>query len=156
MVLTQLPLQSLLQKANYTGRIAKWGAILGSFDIKYMPHTFIKGQVLIDLEAEFAEPSLEENGERQNMDEILVGMISIQEPLTWKIYVDGTSNQRESGAGLVVVSPKKIIIEKSLRLGFLATNNEVEYKALLVGMTMVQKIGGKTVEVFSYSRLVIG
>ena len=39
--------------------------------------------------------------------------------------------------GLVVVSPEKIIIEKSLRLGFLATNNEAEYEALLVGMVMV-------------------
>ena len=39
--------------------------------------------------------------------------------------------------GLVVISPDKIIIEKSLRLGFSATNNEAEYEALLVGMTMI-------------------
>ena len=31
-----------------------------------------------------------------------------------------------------------------------------QYKALLQGMTMVQKIGGKAVEVFSDSRLVVG
>ena len=53
--------------------------------------------------------------------------------------------------GLVVVSPKNIIIKKSLRLGFSATNNEAEYEALLVGMAMVQKMGGKAVEVFSRS-----
>ena len=58
--------------------------------------------------------------------------------------------------GLVVISPEKIIIEKSLRLGFLATNNEAEYEALLVRMTIVQKMGGKTVEIFSNSRLVVG
>ena len=58
--------------------------------------------------------------------------------------------------GLVLVSPEKIIIEKSLRLGFSATNNEAEYEALLVGMTMVQKMGGKIVETFSDSRLVVG
>ena len=58
--------------------------------------------------------------------------------------------------GLVVISSDKIIIEKSLRLGFSTTNNEVEYEALLVGMTMVQKIGEKTVEIFSDSRLVVG
>ena len=40
--------------------------------------------------------------------------------------------------GLVIVSLEKIIIEKSPRLGFSASNNEAEYKALLVGMTMVQ------------------
>ena len=34
---------------------------------------------------------------------------------------------------LVQISPEKIIIEKSLRLGFSAINNEVEYEALLVG-----------------------
>ena len=58
--------------------------------------------------------------------------------------------------GLVLISPKRIIIEKSLRLRFLATNNEVEYKALLVGMTIVQRIGGNAMEIFSDSRLVVG
>ena len=45
-VLTQLPLKAILRSADYTGRIAKWGTILGAFDIKYMPRTSIKGQVL--------------------------------------------------------------------------------------------------------------
>ena len=42
-VLTQLPLRSLLRNANYTRRIAKGGMILEAFDIKYMPRTSIKG-----------------------------------------------------------------------------------------------------------------
>ena len=58
--------------------------------------------------------------------------------------------------GLVLVLLEKIIIEKSLRLGFSATNNEAEYEALLMGMNMVQKMGGKVVEVFSDSRLIVG
>ena len=58
--------------------------------------------------------------------------------------------------GLVLVSPKKITIERSLRLGFSATNNEAEYEALLTGMVMVQKMGGKMVEIFSDSKLVVG
>ena len=57
---------------------------------------------------------------------------------------------------LVLVSPEKITIEKSLRLGFSAMNNEAEYEALLMGMMMVQKMGGKTVKVFSDSKLVVG
>ena len=36
-VLTQLPFQSLLWSVDFIGRIAKWGTILGAFDIKYMP-----------------------------------------------------------------------------------------------------------------------
>ena len=58
--------------------------------------------------------------------------------------------------GLILISLKRIIIEKSLRLDFSATNNEVEYETLLVGMTMVQKMGGKVMEIFSDSRLVVG
>ena len=57
--------------------------------------------------------------------------------------------------GLVLVSLEKTIIEKSIKLGFSATNNENEYEALLQGMAMVQKMGGKIVEMFSDSRLVV-
>jgi len=73
----------------------------------------------------------------------LVGMVSLQEPLSLRVYVEGATNQRRSGVGLVLLSPEKIAIEKSLRLGFSATNNEAEYEALLVGMTIVQKNGRK-------------
>ena len=72
------------------------------------------------------------------------------------MYVDGVANQRGTGVGLVLESPEKTIIEKSLRLGFLATNNKAEYETLLQGMAMVQKMGGKAVEMFSDSRLVMG
>ena len=41
-------------------------------------------------------------------------------------------------------------------MGFSATNNKAEYEALLMGMAMVQKMGGKAVEMFSDSRLVVG
>ena len=115
-VLTQLPLRSLLRSVDYTGRIAKWGTILGAFDIKYMPCTLVKGQVLADLVVEFIETPSEDKLEEQNMDEKSVGIISLQEPLSWKVYSDGTANYRGFGVRLVLVSPKRIIIEKSLRL----------------------------------------
>lgn len=57
---------------------------------------------------------------------------------------------------VLLISPEEAIIEKSLRLGFSATNNEAEYEALLQGIAMVQKMGGKLVEMFSDSRLVVG
>ena len=51
----------------------------------------------------------------QNMDGKSVGTISLQEPLFWKVYVDGAANQRGSRVGLVLVSPKQITIKKLLR-----------------------------------------
>ena len=106
--------------------------------------------------AEFAECSEEINVEKHGMDEKSVGVISVQCSTPWEVYVDRAANQRGSGVELVLVSPEKITIEKSLRLGFSATNNEAEYEALLMGMMMVQKMGGKTVKVFSDSKLVVG
>ena len=90
------------------------------------------------------------------MDEGSVGVASIQGLQPWELYVDGAANQRGSRVGLVLVSPEKITIEKSLRLNFSATNNEAEYEALLKGMEMVQKMGGKAVRAFSNSKLVVG
>ena len=57
--------------------------------------------------------------------------------------------------GLVLISPEGLTIEKSLNLGFSATNNEVEYEALLERVSMVQRIGGKAIKVFLDSRLVV-
>ena len=126
-VLIQLPLKTILRSADYTGRVAKWGIILGAFDIKYMPRTSIKGHVLTDLVAEFIEPQIEELESAENMDEKLVGTISQYRLPAWEVYVDGASNQKGSRIGLVLMSPEKVIIEKSLRLNFSGTNNEAEY-----------------------------
>ena len=85
---------------------------------------------------------MEELKPAENMDGKLVGMISQQGPSPWEVYVDGASNQKGSGVGLVLISPEKIIIEKSLRLDFSATNNEAKYEALLMRMAMVQRMSG--------------
>ena len=121
-----------------------------------MPRTSIKGQVLVDLVVEFAESPIGEDREEQGMNGKSVGLISLQRPLSWKMYVNGMANQKESGVGLVVTSPKGIIIDKSLRLGFSTTNNEAESEALLEGMALVQRMGVGSMEIFSNSRLVIG
>ena len=104
-VLTQLPFKSVLRSVDYTGRVAKWGTILGAFDIKYMPRTSIKGQVLADLVAEFAECPKEVEMGDEPVVERLVGVASIQGPQPWELYVDGAANQWGSGVGLVLVSP---------------------------------------------------
>ena len=87
-------IRSILQSADYTGRIAKWYTVLGAFDIKYMSCISVKGQVLKDLVAELIEPPLEEVAATQSMAGKSVGTISLQEPLFWKVYVDGTANQK--------------------------------------------------------------
>ena len=45
-----------------------------------MSCTFVKGQVLVDFVAKFAEFPLEEKVEKQNMDGKSAGVVSLQEP----------------------------------------------------------------------------
>ena len=106
--------------------------------------------------AEFTKPPMEELESAENTDGKLVGTIFQHGILPWEVYVDGASNQKGSRIGLVLISLEKVIVEKSLRLNFSATNNEAEYEALLMGIAMVQRMGGKSIKVFLDSRLVIG
>ena len=121
-----------------------------------MHRTSIKGQVLADLVAEFTKPPIKELESAGNMDEKLVSMISQYRLPAKEVYVNGASNQKGSGIGLVLISLEKVIIKKSLRLDFSATNNEAEYEALVIGMAMVQRMGEKSVKVFSDSRFIVG
>ena len=86
-VLTQLPLQALLRKSNYPSRIAKWGTKLGAYDIKYMPWTTIKEQILTDFVAEFIEgiPKKEEA-----VMEILIMSATVVP--SWEVYTYGAFN----------------------------------------------------------------
>ena len=79
-VLTQFPLKSILQIADYTRRVVLWNTILGAFDFKYMPRTSIKSQVLANLVAEFAEPPVEIVVGERNTDEKPVREISMPGP----------------------------------------------------------------------------
>ena len=98
-VLSLLSLKTIFRSVDYTRRVAKWGTILGAFDIKFMPRTSIKGQVLADLVAKFTEPPIEELESAENIDEKLVGTISQYRLLAWEVYVDGASNRKAQGLG---------------------------------------------------------
>ena len=67
--------------AHVTRRIAPWETILGVFNIKYIPRTSVKGQVLTNLVAEIAEYLSEEMTEAQQMDGKSVGMVLPQRTL---------------------------------------------------------------------------
>ena len=62
---------------------------------------------------------------------LMICQVTVRE---WTVYVDGMSNVRGSGVKVLLVSPEGIRVEKSLRLGFQASNNEAKYEALIVGL----------------------
>ena len=58
-----------------------------------MPHTSIKGQMLADLVAKFAECPEEMEGGNEKLDKGSISVASVQCPLPWELYVDETANQ---------------------------------------------------------------
>ena len=68
------------------------GSHTGAFNIKYMPRTSVKGQILTNLVVEFTKPEIEELPSKGNMDEKLVGTISQYCLPMWEVHGDGASN----------------------------------------------------------------
>ena len=51
---------------------------------------------------------------------------------TWTLYVDGSSNKQGSEAGIILTTLKGFQFKYAFRFNFQASNNEAEYKVLLV------------------------
>ena len=73
--------------AYATRRITPWGTILGAFNIKYIPCTSVKSQVLTDLVAEIAKPPSNEMTEAQHMNGKLVCMVSLHRNFCLEGYI---------------------------------------------------------------------
>jgi ribonuclease HI len=72
----------------------------------------------------------------------------------WELFVDGVSNSKGLGAGIVLVSTEGLILKQVVRLKFLTSNNEAEYEALLIGLKTAKKLGASHLQIFCDSQLV--
>jgi len=71
----------------------------------------------------------------------------------WILYVDGASNVQGSGAVIILEGPDGVLVKKSLKFAFQASNNQAKYEALLAGMRLVIDIGVNRLVVRSDSQL---
>jgi ribonuclease HI len=99
-----------------------WSIELSEFDIAFLPRGSIKSQVLADFVLEMTSLPEEED----------------QQP--WTLSVDGASNIKGSGAGVILEGPDGVLIEQSLRFAFRASNNQAEYEALIAGMKLAREM----------------
>lgn len=147
-ILTSHPLKAVLRKANMSGRLSKWSVELGRFDIQFQPRNAIKGRVLVEFLAEFT-------GEHPCDQLQPIGQREIPSAQgVWRLFVDGASNSKGAGVGIVLVTPEDAILEQGIRLGFEASNNKAEYEALIAGLQKAQELGAKQLQVFGDSQLV--
>ncbi|XP_024182357.1 uncharacterized protein LOC112187701 [Rosa chinensis] len=140
---------AVLQKPETSGRLIKWAIELGEFDIKYQPRTAIKGQAAADFISKLIpshDPPLG-SPEPPAPDPPL--------PSTWRLHVDGASNKKTSGAGILLISPDDQVYEYALKFAFKASNNVAEYEALVAGLQIALELGVQHLRIFSDSQLVM-
>ncbi|KAG7533327.1 Integrase catalytic core [Arabidopsis thaliana x Arabidopsis arenosa] len=137
-VMTSQPIRSILHSPTQSGRLAKWAIELSEYDIEYRTQTSLKAQVLADFVIELSAMDLKDSNPNKQ----------------WYLHVDGSSNRQGSGVGIQLTSPTGEVIEQSFWLGFNASNNESEYKALLAGMRLALGMGIKEIKAHSDSQLV--
>ncbi|XP_061371469.1 uncharacterized protein LOC133314049 [Gastrolobium bilobum] len=79
---------------------------------------------------------------------------SSNNPDTWNVYVDGSSNSKGSGAGVIIENPEGVAIEYSMQLDFETSNNKAEYEAFIAGLWQAKELGARRVQVHSDFQLV--
>ncbi|WJX58397.1 hypothetical protein P8452_43858 [Trifolium repens] len=135
-VKTDYPIKNVLRKPDLAGRMVAWSVELSEFDVTFSPRGAIKSQILADFLLELTTPA-EENSEQP-----------------WTLSVDGASNIKGSGAGVVLEGPDGVLIEQSLRFAFKASNNQAEYEALIAGMKLAKEMDITDLKAKSDSQLV--
>ena len=98
-VVTLLPIKLVLHKPEVSGHLAKWAVELCEYEVIFRPATAIKSQVLADFVDEFSPtmlPALEQELSLRNEN----GAAG-----EWILHVDGSSNVRGAGVGIVLTSP---------------------------------------------------
>jgi len=119
-VKTDYPIQKILQKPDLAGRMSSSAVELSEFNTCYKPHDPIKAQCLLDFVNDLQQTPEEDQ---------------------WTLYFDGSSNPKGQGVGIVLEGPNDILIEKSLHFAFKTSNNQVEYEAILAGLSLAREVG---------------
>ncbi|GJS97383.1 reverse transcriptase domain-containing protein [Tanacetum coccineum] len=148
-VITDQPLKQILNKAQASGKLAKYSIELGTYNITYDPRNAVKGQVLADFLSE--APAGVSPEEFFRLPEQIQSKDVVE---TWTLFTNGASNSKGSGLGLVLIRPEGTEFTYALRLNFTSTNNEAEYEALLAGLRLAKKMKVQTIDVKVDSKLV--
>lgn len=149
----------MMHRMILNARVVKWIMFLSNFDLKFINKTYIKDQVIVDQLAD----ALQKNGLPLHIelpDHNLFGVFEIEEPIDHEeydihIFFDDSRYERGRGAGVVFVTPQGIPILVSFKLSFEYTNNNVEYKVLILGLKLAIKMKYEWLKIYGNSLLII-
>ena len=140
MVMTSFPLSEVIQNQDATGRIMKWALELMGQGILYASWAAIKSQVLADFIVECTEVQMPP---------------AVIDQEYRMMYFNGSLMKKGASVGLVFVSPLRVRMRYTVRIHFPASNNVVEYDALINGLRITVELGIQRLDVRGDSQLVI-
>ncbi|GJS92335.1 reverse transcriptase domain-containing protein [Tanacetum coccineum] len=143
-VITDQPIQQVLSRPKVAGRLHKWSIELGEYAIHYRPRVSVKGQILAYF--------IVERPEEESLDTLMKAEDELPKP--WILFTDGSFYTDGSEAGLILTNLEGVEFTYALRFRFDATNNEVEYKALIAGLRIAKQMGVKNLQANVDSHLV--
>ncbi|XXG76829.1 hypothetical protein AAC387_Pa08g1107 [Persea americana] len=150
------PLKYIFEKPVTSGRVERWQMLLAEFDITYVTQKSIKGQAIADHLTHLPLPRYEPVRIDFPDESILFADVEeAKDDYLWTMYFDGALNQNGKGVGVVLLSLEGVVIPMAYKIGFLATNNTMEYEALLTGLREAQDLGVEKLRVFGDSKVVI-
>ncbi|CAL2230398.1 unnamed protein product [Prunus armeniaca] len=153
-VITEFPLRSILHSPDASQRLMKWAIELSQYDLLYRPKTAIKAQALADFVVEFTPTAEEEKmvmKSKEKADDTSPTDSNLPNNM-WQLHVDGASNHKGAGAGVVIITPDGTLLEQAITLGFSASNNEAEYEAMLAGLHLAKELSIKRLAIYSDSQ----
>lgn len=137
-VLTNFPLKQVFQKCETSGRLMKWALELSEYDISFEPRVAMKGQVVVDF---IVELTLLPNPGEENLSR-------------WVVDIDRSSNEK-GGARVPLQAPSGDWFKYTVRFNFAASNNEVEYEALIACLHMGEAMGATRLDTRRKSQPVV-
>ena len=103
----------------------------------YFPYQSVKGQALANFLVN--HPSFEIKPEIRLM----------------VLKFDGSSTEKSVGSGIVIISPNGYKHALTFNLAFKCTNNQAEYKALVISLEILLELGAQEVHIIGDSQLVL-
>ncbi|GJS26523.1 reverse transcriptase domain-containing protein [Tanacetum coccineum] len=144
-VIIDQPIRQILNKPEVSRKLTKYARELRAYNITYIPRNAVKGQVLVDFLNEIPVGT-------KHME--ICSLAEEESSKEWTLFTDGASSLKGAGAGLVLIDPVGIEYTYAIRLNFVSTNNEAEYKALLAGLRIAKNMKVKALKVKVDSKLV--
>jgi hypothetical protein len=150
-MVSSYPLRVVLHNPNATGNIAKWAVKLAEFELDFASRHVIKSQMLADFIVDWMPPASHPRGPDINEPGPRASVFT--EP-HWTPFFDGSSRKQGTGARVLLLTPQRNQFKYMVCLDFKATNNMVEYEALLFGLSTALSLGLRQLLVKGDSQLI--